>query len=101
MSQCINKSIHLIRYMCCKHANDKLVVAIIKKADKDLIDSFTEIAFNLVRKIVPFNPGRLKKFYENLASKHFTASWKKRALIRYKKFWKEPIGKALEILELL
>lgn len=102
MSKCLINNWHLLHYLTDKAADKKLIRAILKNADKELLNSLSEVFFNLASGVPPLEPklyNKLKVLFSKLADKSITNSAKKSLLIRTRKFWADPVRRAVDSLK--
>lgn len=100
MSQCLFKSYHLLRYLSDSKANIKLVTVILKNADKDLLDSFSELFTNLANGVVPgIEKKQIEKYFKKLTSRTYSRTSKIKLLLKLRRVWLKPVSEALDILK--
>lgn len=96
MSNFLLKSYSLIKYIVQNPDKKKLIWLVIEKADKDLINAFSEITYNLVFGNISLNEDqknifkRNKKLFQTLASKTISTKRRKsiikKLLLKWTKF---------------
>lgn len=90
---------HLLRYLTDEHSNIKLVTIVLKHSDKELLNSLTEIFFNLANGVPPLEKktyNKLKVLFGKLADRNVAARTKKAILLRTRKYWLQPVKQALD-----
>lgn len=99
MSKCMVNNWHLLRYLSDENSNTKLVTIILKHSDKELLNSLTEIFFNLANGVPVLEKktyNKLKVLFGKLADRNVSAKTKKAILVRTRKYWLQPVKRALD-----
>lgn len=107
MSQCLVKSFHLLWYLSDSPSKKNLLF-LLKNADDNLLNSFTEIFHNLLSGSVPITSdqrrilfGKHKKDFLKLSLKSFNNHKKKKLLIKLFPIWAKLLHSTLKTLKSL
>lgn len=104
MSKCLIKSFHLLQYLADAEASDKLITIIIKHLDKDSLNALTEVFYNILNGIPSLEKKQFRKLeplLRKISAKTTGTAAKKRLLLKSRRYWVEPVAKALETLKSL